>query len=183
MSAMAAEAVSDAGAACAELFDMAARESMKAWQTTALLARVRTERMEELLQVFGASDPAEVSRYLSNVGGTPFDGYAMKSGADAGSLMRMGLIIMRAICRGLPPASDVDGVLDSLATIYRRTCDWIVHGRFEGSGEELAKIAQLMGEDPRARLGLMAPFSPSIAITQFIARASKAQYPFQSGNI
>ena len=171
------------GERCAESFDMAAREALKAWRTTALLSRVRHERVDSLRQSFGSGDACSISGFLTEVAGTPFDGYAILAGADGGSLMKLARITMKSLCKDLFPAPDDDAILDSLATIYARTRQWIVAGRFSNCSEDLVRFAELMGDDPSARLGLMAPYSPAIAITQFITRASKAKYPFVAESI
>lgn len=163
---------------CAEAFEMAASATLKAWTSTSLLSMTRAGQVGRGVQAFSSGSPAAVADLLAEIAGPSYDGYAIKTGMDASRAMKLGAIVMRLICDGLPPASGPAELNGSVQIIHHKAKDWIESGSLPGAREDLQQISKLIGDSPAIRLGLLAPFAPALAACAIVFRAQESAYPF-----
>jgi hypothetical protein len=185
---MSSKPTSDASS-CVAAFDAAGRDTHKAWTQTALLGQVNQARVIEAQQALGSADAAAISALLVDLVGQTFEGYevrtegalpATKMKAMAGIVLKlMSVHVLKDGCR--EPLEVVERLLQAART-------WIECGSVERQPngqkhiDQLVHIAALMGDDPRLRLALLAPFSPALMGCSVVLRASQSSYPFREAS-
>lgn len=169
---------SSSGTRCAESFDGAVLDTVKAWTSTSLLSMTKGHTVEQCKQVLDEKSASAISDLLVDMAGTAYAAYALKSGMDAERASKLSRIVVRLICVDLP--SDATA-LETLATVHQRCKAWIDLGRLDNDEtSDLKKIADLTGGAPEIRLALLAPYAPAIAACGVVMRADERRYPFAS---
>lgn len=177
------QGVFDTPQACVDAFDMARRETAKAWHTTALLSMVNPARVADLVQAFEQGRPEDLAECLSGIAGTSYDAYAVKAGIDGSKFMKMNKLLIQMLARDLKPASEGAAVLEQLDALYQGARRWIHEGRLPNAAAavDLQRIDELIGGAPQGRLALLAPLSPAISAAEVVLKAQSTSYPFPRG--
>jgi len=162
----------------AEAFDSASRATFKAWTSTSLLSMTRSGQVRRCAQAFSSGSAAVVTDLLIEIAGPSYDSYALKTGMDVTRSMKLGGIVMRLICDGLPRGSDHGVLSESVQAIHRRAKIWIESGDLSDAKEDLRKISDLIGDSQAIRLALLAPFAPALTICEIVLRAQESAHQF-----
>lgn len=169
--------------ACVEAFEMASRETVKAWHTTALLSMVNPGRVNDLVAAFERGGAEQLAECLSGIAGASYDAYSVKAGVDGSRFMQMSKLLIKMLCRDLQPAFGSEEILARLDALFASATVWIRDGRVPGAAAEddLGRINDLIGASPEGRLALLAPLSPAISASRVVLRAQSTSYPFPRG--
>lgn len=173
----------DEASASVEAFEMAWRETAKAWHSTALLSMVKPARVQEIQDAFGAGDAHQVAQCLTSIAGPSYDAYSIKACIDGSKLLRMSTMVVQLLARDLQPCVDSNGVMGRLGEIGERARQWIESGQVPGhSGSaDLAKVSALIGGSPASRLALVAPLAPALSAAEVVLKAQAQAFPFDHG--
>lgn len=176
-------AVAPESLACVEAFEMASRETVKAWHTTALLSMVNPDRVNDLANVFARAEPELLAECLSNIAGSSYDAYAVKAGIDGSRFVQMSRLLIKMLCYDLKPAAGSEEILARLDALFESASLWIRNGHVPGAlaDADLQRIDALLGGTPEGRLALLAPLSPAISASRIVLRAQSTSYPFPRG--
>lgn len=169
--------------ASVEAFEMASRETAKAWHTTALLSMVKPARVQEILDAFSRGEPSEVAQCLTSIAGPSYDAYSIKACIDGSKLLRMSTMVVQLLARDLLPCADSREVMDQLRVVSGRARQWIESGQAPGhSGSaDLEKVSALIGGAPASRLALVAPLAPALSAAEVVLKAQAQAFPFDHG--
>jgi hypothetical protein len=151
---------------------MGMRQAERAWSGTAMLARVRASRAEEVEQAFGTGTSRTISMLVAEIARGAMDGHALSHGQDAGRSMELGRLVLQAAADALTSQGAAARAQELIAALVH----WIEHGQVAGA-PDLQRIDQLVGGEPAIRLALLAPYAPALAMTGTVLRAREASYP------
>jgi hypothetical protein len=164
----------------AERFEMACRESEKAWSQTGLLALTTARKAALVADAFARASAKEVAGMLEDMVGPSYASYAVQSGMDGNKAAELGRIVITLVAScGLQPGAGATAALSNADSMRSRMTSWILNGG--GDIAALARIDALLHSDHSVRLALIASFAPAIAGTQSVLKALCSGFPFKSG--
>ncbi len=173
----------DEAKASVEAFEMAWRETAKAWHSTALLSMVKPARVQEIMDAFAGGDANQMAQCLTSIAGPAYDAYSIKACIDGSKLLRMSTMVAQLLARDLLPCVDSNEVMERLCSIGDRARQWIESGQAPGhSGSaDLVKVSDLIGGAPASRLALVAPLAPALSAAEVVLKAQAQAFPFDHG--
>jgi len=156
----------------AQSFEMACRQTAKAWAGTSLLARTRASRVDALERALQAG-PKTLAAFFAELAAGSMAGHAMATGMDDSRALELGKLVIQAASDALRQGDSMERLAELKAVLLH----WLEHGRHPGA-PDLARIDVLIGANPAVRLGLLAAFAPCVESSIYVLRARAEGYPF-----